>query len=54
LPVLGSKNLVEAELQCLKGELEKALTEFRSPQTATKAGTDDVTPLQDNANWLAL
>lgn len=43
LPPLGSRNLVEAELQCLTGEL-KALAELRNAQTATKAGTRDATP----------
>ena len=43
LPALSKKNLVDAELQCLTGELEKALTEFCGPETVTKAGIDDVT-----------
>jgi len=42
LPALSRKNLVDAELQCLTGELEKALTEFPAPE----AGIDAVTPQQ--------
>jgi len=44
LPPLSSKNLVEAELQCLTGELEKVLTEFHRPLSVTKAGIEPLTP----------
>ena len=44
LPALSNKSLVDAELQCLTGELEKALTEFRDPQAVTKAGIADGMP----------
>ena len=44
LPALSKKNLVDAELQCLTGELEKVLSEFRGPRTVTQAAIDEVTP----------
>jgi len=44
LPDLSTKNLVDAELQCLTAELEKVLAEFRGPQARSKAGMEAATP----------
>jgi hypothetical protein len=44
LPALSSKNLVEAELEWLGGELQKALTEFgRGSEGASEVSVDAIT-----------
>jgi hypothetical protein len=46
LPALSKKSFVDAELQCVTGELEKVLTEFRGPHATPKEGIEAVTPQQ--------
>jgi hypothetical protein len=43
LPPLSRNNLVEAELQCLDGELQKVIAGLRGPEASTETSSDEVT-----------